>query len=221
MKIVHPYCFDPITVSSENPETLVIEKGDYLRRVISELSEQYRTGEGQFVVSENNQIKDLSKSVNLITDIFQLDLEGKAFKTRIQSYLADVCFDSEEGAQLVSRIKQYAYKLIEQSVYPITFESEFQLTDLIKFLNFRFYSDSDSMVESISEYMAGTMNILKKKLCITLNLKDFMSQDEYREFVKILQYKDVELLMIERHVHEGLDDINHLRIIDKDLCVIE
>lgn len=221
MKIVHPYYFDPITVSSENPETLVIEKGDYLRRVMAELSEQYKAGVGQFVVSEDNQIKDLSKSVNLITDIFQLDLDGKAFKTRIQSYLANVCFDSEEGAQLVSKIKQYAYKLAEQSVYPITFESEFQLTDLIRFLDFRFYPDSDSMIESISEYMAGTMNILKKKLCITLNLKDFMNQREYREFVKQLQYKDVELLMIERHVHKELDDINHLRIIDKDLCVIE
>lgn len=221
MKIVHPHYFDPIDVSSENPETLVIEKGDYLRKIMSELMEQYKTDKGQFVISENNQIKDMSKSVNFITDIFQLDLEGKAFKTRIQSYLADVCFDSEEGAQLVSKIKQYAYKLTEQSVYPVTFESEFQLTDLIKFLNFRFYPDSDSMIESIFEYMAGTMNILKKKLCITLNLKDFMNKEEYREFVKLLQYKDVELLMIERHVHEEMDDIDHLRIIDKDLCVIE
>ena len=221
MKITHPYYFDPIEITSAAPETLVVEKGEYLRRIISELSQQYKTGDGQFVISEDNQIKDLTKSVNLITDIFQLDLEGKAFKTRIQSYLADVCFDSEEGAQLVSRIKQYAYKLCEQTVYPITFESEFQLTDLIRFLNFRYYPDCDGMVEQLSEYMAGTMNILKKKLCITLNIKDFMSISEYDEFIKQLQYKEVELLMIERHVHKDMDDIHHLRIIDKDLCVIE
>ena len=221
MKIAHPYYFEPIVVSSENPETLVIEKGDYLRTIVSELTEQYKTGVGQFVVSDNNQIVDLSKSINLITDIFQLDLEGKIFKTKIQSYLAEVCYDSEEGAQLVSKIKQYAYKLSEQSLYPITFESEFQLTDLIKFLNFRFYPDSDSMIESVAEYMAGVMNILKKRLCITVNIKDFMSPEEYLEFIKLLQYKNIELLMIERHIHEEMDDINHRRIIDKDLCVIE
>ena len=221
MKIVHPYYFDPIVVNSENPETLVIEKGDYLRSIVSELNEQCKTGTGQFVVSDNNQIVDLSRSINLITDIFQLDLEGKLFKTKIQSYLAEVSYDSEEGAQLVSKIKQYAYKLSEQSLYPITFESEFQLADLIKFLNFRFYPDCDSMIESVAEYMTGVMNILKKRLCITVNLKDFMSPNEYLEFIKLLQYKNVELLMIERHVHEEMDDIHHLRIIDEDLCVIE
>ena len=176
MKIVHPYYFEPITISSENPETLVVEKGDYLRSIVTELTRQYKNGEGQFVISENNQIKDFSKSINLITDIFQLDLEGKTFKTRIQSYLAEVCFDSEEGAQLVSKIKQYAYRLCENTVYPITFESEFQLMDLIKFLNFRFHPDCDNMVESLTEVIAGTMNILNKKLCITLNLKDFFAR---------------------------------------------
>ena len=61
----------------------------------------------------------------------------------------------------------------------------------------------------------------RKRLCITVNLKDFLNSHEYSEFVKQLQYKNVELLMIERHTHEEMDNIQHLRIIDKDLCVIE
>ena len=221
MKFVHPYYFDPIAVSSEYPETLVVERGDYLRTMISELNEQIRTGNGKYVVSSDNDIKDLGKTVNLITDIFQLDLEGKSFKTKIQSYLTDICFDSEEGAYLISQIKQYAYKLCDQSVYPIMFESEFQLPDLIKFLNFRFYPDCDNMIESLAEFIVGTMNIMKKKLFITVNLKDFMNPDEYKEFIKQCQYKGVELLMIERHTHPEMDDLQHIRIIDQDLCVIE
>ena len=52
------------------------------------------------------------------------------------------------------------------------------------------------------------------------NLKDYADYEEYVELMKFFQNKKIPLLMIERHQHEELDDISHLTIIDKDLCVL-
>ena len=55
---------------------------------------------------------------------------------------------------------------------------------------------------------------------MTVNLKDYVDNDEYIELIKFFKNKKIPTLMIERYTHEELDDISHIRIIDEDLCVL-
>ena len=220
MRIVNPKYFDYIEIDQSSPETIVMENPVMLRNAVTELIAQCNGDEGAYVISENNLVLPIPKNICLITDLFHLDFDEKGMKTRIQSHVADICFDSQRSAQLVTDIKKYAYELCEETLYPTVFNTDFTITDLIKFLNFRFYPDSEAFIETIADYIYGLQALQGKKLIITLSLKDYFELEEYKEFIKQMEYKNIALLMLERHMHQDLDDVKHLRIIDKDLCVI-
>ena len=99
-----------------------------------------------------------------------------------------------------------------------------KLTNIIV-SNYSEVDGKEKVIGDINELGVKIMNslpysVLNFKLLVTINLKDYVDHEEYVELMKFFQNKKIPLLMIERHQHEELDDISHLTIIDKDLCVL-
>ena len=74
-------------------------------------------------------------------------------------------------------------------------------------------------IEKILEYITSNYDLLQKKLIVTINLKEFLTDDEFSEFTKYLSYKKIPLLLFEQRVH-NTDDHNRTIIIDQDLCIL-
>lgn len=74
--------------------------------------------------------------------------------------------------------------------------------------------------EKFIEYLKLSTTLLQYSLIITINLKDSMTQREYECFLKDMKNNKICLLMIERNTHDQYDDLEHLHIVDKDLCVL-
>lgn len=77
-----------------------------------------------------------------------------------------------------------------------------------------------TLLEQIVDYCTLCKQLLKKKLFLMAGFKDLMSEDEFMEFKKMIEYNKIPLLMIERHTHKTFDDHDNMTIIDKDLCVL-
>lgn len=218
MKLAHPYYFDVIEIDEGEPETIVIEKNDYFRKIVKQLAEQCDTGIGDFVLSEASTPLPMNKIVSIITDLFTDILDTKTIKTKLTQRICIEC-ESDDGDEIIAKLNHLASEICQRSSYPLTFNMGVSLNDLIKLLDFRIDTDCMTDVETLYEYVNITHELLDKKLIIMVGLKDVLSDKEYYEFVKMIKYRKIRLLMFEHRQHR-VDDIQHLYIIDEDLCVI-
>ena len=68
MILVNPNYFDPISITEEYPETLVVEDNFYYRSILTDMIEQLKTGKGDFVLSENEEIISC-QNIQIVTDL--------------------------------------------------------------------------------------------------------------------------------------------------------
>lgn len=221
MKLVNPHYFDVIEISDENPKTLVIENPHVFKDVLQALILQSEVDVGEFVLSESDtKILSLSKYTMVLTDIFNYDTYSKQLKTKLTNIIVSNYSEIDGKEKVIGDINELGVKIMNSLPYSISFKSAISFTDVVKFLDFSFDFSEYEFWDRFTEYISTAFELLNFKLLVTINLKDYVDHEEYVELMKFFQNKKIPLLMIERHQHEELDDISHLTIIDKDLCVL-
>lgn len=220
MKIVHPEYFDPITIEEDQPETLVIESPVYFRKIVSSLLLQGNTKDGDFILSEHDDPIAFNKNCLVITDIYNYVENDHQLKSKIQNIIFNEASYSRKLTTIITSLNEFGIELANETQYSVKFKDNITLIDLIKLYDFTIDLSCYEFWEKIIEYMKLCKELLHYKLFITINLKDSISEDEYKDFYKDICNNRIPLLMIERNSHEKLDDIKHLRIVDSDLCVI-
>lgn len=220
MKIVHPEYFDVISISEDTPETLVVENSVYFREIVDSILFQKNTEVGDYVVSDHNEILSFSKSCLLITDIYNYYENDRQLKTKIQNMVLNEAQYSDKPRHLLADLNDYAIDMANTIPYSVKFKENITITDLIKFFDYSLDLSNFDFWERLLEYMKICKEQLNYKLVITVNLKDSISTEEYTEFIKYVADNKICLLMIERNIHDNLDETGHIRIVDSDLCVI-
>ena len=215
-----PY-FDVIKVTEDCSETLIIEEPVLFRNVIDELSYQVKNDEGDYVLSDDSsKILSISKNMMLITDIYNLDIYLKQLKNKLTSIITTNYSDVDGKEQMIEMLNEVGVRIANNLPYSVTYKSNIAFNDVVKFLDFSFDYSTLSILESLTEIISTSFEVLKYKVLVTVNLKDYLEKRELDEIIKYFAYKKIPLLMLERHQHYELDDCKHTRIIDKDLCVI-
>ena len=221
MRLVNPKYFDVINISDENPETLVLENPNHFMGVLQSLKLQCETDEGDYVLSDENfRILPLSKSLIVIKDFLDFELYSKQLKNKLLGLISTNYNDLDSQKDVIANLNELAVEIVNNLPYSISFKQTINFTDLIKFLDFSFDYSGFTVWEQFSEYVSTIFDLLDYKILVTVNLKDYVDNDEYIELIKFFKNKKIPTLMIERYTHEELDDISHIRIIDEDLCVL-
>lgn len=221
MKLVNPKYFDVINISDENPETLVLENPNHFMGVLQSLKFQCETDEGDYVLSDESfRILPLSKSLMVIKDFLDFELYSKQLKNKLLGLISTNYTDLDSQQDVIANLNELAVEIVNNLPYSISFKQTINFTDLIKFLDFSFDYSGFTVWEQFSEYVSTIFDLLDYKILVTVNLKDYVDNDEYIELIKFFKNKKIPTLMIERYTHEELDDISHIRIIDEDLCVL-
>ena len=221
MKILNHRYFDVIKVAEDCPETLIIEEPVLFRNVIDELNCQIKNDEGDFIFSDDSsKVLSLSKNMMLITDIYNLDAYLKQLKNKLASIITTNYSDVDGKERLIEMLNEIGIRVANNIPYSVTYKTNVAFSDVVKFLDFSFDYSALSFLESLTEIISTSFEILKYKMLVTVNLKDYLEKRELDEIIKYFTYKKIPVLMLERHQHIELDDCRHTRIIDKDLCVI-
>lgn len=221
MRLVNSKYFDVINISDENPETLVLENPNHFMGVLQSLKYQCETDEGDYVLSDENfRILPLSKSLIVIKDFLDFELYSKQLKNKLLGLISTNYNDLDSQKDVIANFNELAVEIVNNLPYSISFKQTINFTDLIKFLDFSFDYSGFTVWEQFSEYVSTIFDLLDYKILVTVNLKDYVDNDEYIELIKFFKNKKIPTLMIERYTHEELDDISHIRILDEDLCVL-
>lgn len=219
MKIVNYKYFDVINFE-QSIQVLVVENLLLFRSIVSSLKFQINEKVGDFILSDKDEILDLSKHAILITDIYNLESIAKQVKTKVQQNLEKNCDEDEIFTDIFIRLNELGDKLVVSSSYSLIYKQELSKMEIIKLLDFQLDYSYETEIEQLIDYIDVLKDICKIKLFIFVGLGDYMTEDELIELAKIADYKGIKILMLERNNHGIQGEYLNKRIIDKDLCVI-
>ena len=91
---------------------------------------------------------------------------------------------------------------------------------MIKLLDIQLEHNYSSLLEEIVDYIDIFSQIIKTKLFVFISLRSYLTGEEFNNFIKIMDYKGIRILLIERYLSLDNSIVDNVQIIDKDLCVI-
>ncbi len=224
MKLVHSQFEEPLEFSEGIPNILVLEHTALRVQIIEDLKEQIQNGEGNFVLSCQDEILKMDKVAEFLLNPFDLDFNQKKIISKIQSTLKELANNESnyaESIRILGEVNSYFQNLGAQIEYPISFHDSIELSDLIKISGAKIETDSESFFERIINYMCLLNDVLGISLLVTLNLQLYLNEKQMKELYKMAHYKKINLLLIESFDMNQPNLLERVTIIDKDLCVIK
>lgn len=200
---------------------LIIENALLYRSFVGDLIEQNNTGIGGFVLSEADKELKFKQSIDVVSDLFFVELNGKKLLSKIYQDLSEKAIGEafyETTATLYSGILNYIESLIEDEEYHLEYDDP-NLAGIFKALNLRLKEQNDGLLEKVMDYTALMKEVVETKCIVFLNIKSCFSPQELKKLYEFLNYKKIEVLLIEAYERESLEGEKHF-IIDQDLCEI-
>ena len=221
MKLSHYTFENPIIFKENEINYLILENQKYLSRYINELRSQIEGMQGMFVLSEDNVVLDVRRSVELIIDPFSNDPNNRGALNRLFVKMKDEAYADKYKStdELIQMIFSAIQTLINNQAMAVTFDEQLDIVGLFKLLGVKFECSSESLLENLCEYMRIQRDYSNTLLFIFVNIRCFLTAEELEGLYQFLFYNKISVLMIENNVFET-NDRENIKIIDKDLCEI-
>lgn len=224
MKIVHPSLEKHIEFTDGKNNVLVLESPLYFRKFIEEFNNQIIYDEGEFVLSESHKELKLSKNVELILDLFNFNFTNRRITTKILEEAKTIALDEDvfqTTLQIVSGLEKYMFSLVDEFDYPISSKAKIEIDDVLKIFDLKVESKDSTWLEKICAYLEVCQRFLDVKLFILVNLKRYLSNEELLAFYKQINYKNINILLIEQSINDNeIIENEKIIIVDNDLCEI-
>lgn len=221
MKFVYPDIDCVFDTEIEKINTIVIENPHLLCNLISDLQTQLAGSEGRAVLSADGKLLPMDKKLEVLDHFIPLELNTRALISRIaadleKKALSDDCYP--ETSALIGRIDAYLSALAFDYPCDVAF-TKVGVGTIIKAAGVEIRDDYESLGEKLIDYFQLVNDLIGRKLFITLNLRSYFTPKEAQLFMKTVASHRFDVIMIESHEHQRLEEEKRL-IIDADLCLI-
>ncbi|MBE6863397.1 MAG: type II-A CRISPR-associated protein Csn2 [Ruminococcus flavefaciens] len=222
MMIAYPAADISCELKEDKVLELIIENQHIFYNIVSDIQSQLDGNDGAFVVSENYQPMDMRKNTELITQLVPFTVNQKDLISKLYALLKKEAVDEkmyQQTYEILSRISEYLYELIEGQEMELTITVPEDITGILKAFDMSFDDKDMSLSEKILEYIITSRDLKGKKLFITLNLRSYLTDNQTEQLFQSLLLKKIQLICIESTEHSRLCN-EEVIIIDKDMCVI-
>lgn len=221
MKLVHPIINQPVDWDNCLIHSFVIENPKMYREFIEELYSQCEGNKGHFVFSDGNELLDISKYIEVVSDALLINTENKKIISAIIKELTDIAVNERhlQTLELYSKINEEINNIIFSSEMDIVYDDINDISQILKLYNVRPNDEKTTLAEKILFYMELCEKYLKKKLFIFMNLHSYFAKEELELLFKNVHYSKHHIFIIERYDFTA-SQLEQKRIIDIDLCEI-
>ena len=220
MKLMHPILNAPLDFEEGPIKRLVIENKHLYYSCVSEITNQGNDEGGEFVLSKNNDILELSKSAKIVSDFHNFELSRKEIN-KLLSYLETKA--TQEFTKELSEINRMALSITDLLLVnenQNVFYNEFSFIDFIKMMRIEVrFDESSTLVEKVVEYIRFLNEYDMADFFIICGISRYIEPEEYILICDKLISVNVSLLFVDSD--SGIEPLTiESVIIDKDLCVI-
>ena len=223
MKLINEDLNNEIIFEENKVNLLVVENKKKFMEFIQEIIKQINGNEGKFFLFDKNTELKIYNKVEIIKDIFDLDINNKKILNKIYHELEELSIDSEfllETKNMESNLLKYIYCLIEKYDYPLEIIEGLDLKEIFKLLYVKLSLCFSNKIEEILEYIDLVSKVLKKEVFILVNFHIFLEKDDIVALYRECFYKKIKLLFAESQKPDIINEKEKLFIIDNDLCEI-
>lgn len=224
MKLFYQDSTIEINLDTTKINYLCIERHSVFRHMILELYEQYNGGEGPWIYNVNAKGVPIDKSLHVIMNPIQVDVNSKIILTKLNANLVkESNLIMEDLHDTVSKLHQFFYKLEFESTLVIEHKEEIVASDIIKLGTFKIHeSDTDAVVRLV-DYIDVVHELLHPDLFVIMNIDMYLDSEELYQFFNTILAKQLCILCISSGSY-GLHDIEKSLIngytLDNDFCLI-
>lgn len=221
MKLVHPLLSNAIQFKEDLVNVLVIEKKTVFSSFIQEMLGQWQTGEGKFVLSDNEREYSLKKVVEVIDNPFSVDINSKKIIAGVINTLQNISEWEDyffQTKEVLCHIDSYLALLVEESSYPILVDN-LEVSALLKGANVHMETETQNLLEKLVDYMKAVSEFLHINHFLFVNLCLYLDEKELDDFLLMVRYEKYQVLLLETLCPTKKENVQYT-IIDTDLCEI-
>lgn len=222
MKLVERELGIEIEIKENKIAVLVLEDVSLRLLIVEELYLQVMGNEGNWLLSENEKTYELSKHAEIILEPFSLQLNSKKAKTKLYQEMKAISEDLFylQGLELHSHICNYLESLLDRISYPVKYEEEWNVLEILKGYNVEFSDESSDACERLFNYIKLMNQVCRIDLFIAVNLRQYLSDEQQQELYKLVQYEKIQLVLVEFGMHRKKMECEDVYVLDKDGCII-
>ena len=221
MKLVNAEFLLDIDLYENIPAVLVLEDPGMMSEVVESFFLLCKTGEGDFILSDDKKELSIDKAAEIIIDPFSIDFNSRKIQSKLyEELLENESLYAREKAEVQASIMNYLDKLIQNVPYEmITSNIDLDIHKLLKMYEVRIEPQCNTVFERLIEYTKILSRLLRKQLLVLTNISSFLKTDDIKEFINMCTYLKINLLFIESK--EILLQVPaKTYIIDNDKCLI-
>ena len=222
MRLINPNFEHVFEIKEGNHFLVVIENPEIMRTYISDLIKQANGEDGPFVLSENSSELNISKNMDILSNILVFETVDKSVISKVNTLLKNFMVGEnmfERTAILKTQIENYAIQLSEEFPYSLSYD-ELDVSNLIKLIGIKPAVSYDSIAEKIAERMKLLHDICNISIFIIINAFSFLTIEEINELIEDSNLEKHHLIFIDS-LNPSVDTILLTKIIiDSDGCEI-
>ncbi len=219
MKLVLPGIHEVICIEEGMINSLVIENPGLLYEVVRDLKLQLEKQDGKAMLSVNNVPKEIYKHLDLILDVYELDLNSKTLLAKITDILAQRAVDEshfEKTMQVISMLHSY----VDDLTWDLDCEVEcadITPKQMLKAVDLSIVDDEQELSNRLFRYVELVWQFLGEKLFVFVNTRGFMKQESFERLAESLCEHNFQVLFIDNKEYPRCNLEKRL-LVDIDLC---
>jgi len=219
LKLAYPKINHVIEIHKNQINSIVIENPSLMYQFVEDMRQQVDKQGGKAVLSIEEEPVEIYKYLELITDVYHMDLNSKAVVTKLTDSLGKKAVEPEyyeKTMQLISDMQQYINDLVWDMDTDVQF-GEISAKQILKAVNISFADVDLGLEEKIVEYLTIHRKFLGNKLFVFVNARSYISGDCFEALAETLIAHEFTVLFIDNKEYPKVSEENRW-IIDIDLC---
>ncbi|WP_304128088.1 type II-A CRISPR-associated protein Csn2 [Gemella sanguinis] len=200
MKIINNNWQRQIVLEDNLIHTIVFENKKYYRENILELIRQHKGYEGNFILSNNNNNKEVSfdKNSYFISDLFNIDINNKKIITKVYGELLKIVTDDiAEYNKITSYIREYFETLVFNNNLDLEYNDEIEANSLLKLGDFKIQFEENDYLEKLIKFLKVLVELCNIKVIFTVGLYRVFSVEEVEKIYKEVCLNKINIINIE------------------------
>ena len=221
MKLAYSTLQNIIEITDDTIHSIVVENPKYYYQMVKDFMSQVEGKEGGWIVSENDKPLAINKSVEVLFDFINMNVNQKTLITKIVNEMEQIANKEEninDTMQLLADIERFVMHLNEDFDLSINCD-KLTISQLLKSVGISVSVETDDLIEVIYSYMQLVRQFIGEKLFIFVNLRSFVSQKQFSDFAETIIGHNYQVIFLENKEYDKIAGENRL-IVDQDLCEI-
>ena len=224
MKLMYQDSILEFEVLRDKVTVVSFENRKVFRRMVTELDIQCDSGDGPWILNDNDKAFNLDKYSHIILNPLYVDVNSKSLLTKLQNQLTkEALLMTEELADIVNRLHAFYYSL--EFGYPLSIQHKMEMgaAEIIKLGSFNFEFNRKGDVMDLMSYIEVVDTLLSPMIFIMVNLDLVLNDDEINVFYQNMLSRQLRLVCFTTGSfnREALDkSLINRYILDNDFCII-